>query len=203
MYNVQYEVILNVPVKKEIHIPLKKEKYLLYQGAVNEGRCFEQIIPAMKWVNATLRVCGTGNFLEQAKQMVSQYGLQQKIIFTGNLSPGELAEVTLNAWAGINLLEDVDNNRFSLANRFFDYIHAALPQLCSDLPGYREINEQFEVAVLTTDLSPRIIAEHLNNLLDDGTLYQRLQENCIRAREYFNWQLEEVKLNRFYKKLIG
>ena len=37
-----------MPLKQEIQIPVKKEKYILYQGAVNEGRSFETIIPAMK-----------------------------------------------------------------------------------------------------------------------------------------------------------
>jgi glycosyltransferase involved in cell wall biosynthesis len=186
-----------------LQISVKNEQYLIYQGAVNEGRCFEIIIPAMQWVNATLRVCGDGNFMEQARQLVAQYGLQHKIIFTGYISPDELAAVTMNAHAGINLLEDVGNNRLSLANRFFDYIHAGLPQLCSDLPAYREINEQFEVAILTSEITPQAIAEKLNLLFDDKALYRRLQENCIKAREVYNWQQEEKKLKEFYKELLG
>jgi len=48
MYHRDYGVIMNAPVLRPLAIPEKKEKYILYQGAVNEGRSFETLIPAMK-----------------------------------------------------------------------------------------------------------------------------------------------------------
>lgn len=204
MYKVNFDVIRNMPVNQPINIPVKKEKYILYQGAVNEGRGFEFIIPAMKFVKAQLFVCGEGNFMQQAKQLTAMHGLNNKIIFKGYLSPQELQTYTLNAWAGINLLDEQGlNNYYSLANRFFDYIHAAIPQLCIDFPAYREINDQLEVAVLISDITIQNIAKQINILLEDEVLYQRLQQNCLQAKEVFNWQKEEIKLIHFYKKLLG
>ena len=202
MYKVKYEVIRNVTLKNDIEIPDEKDKYILYQGAVNEGRSFETIIPAMKFVNAPLMICGDGNFLNQARKLVSKNELNDKIIFKGYLPPEELQNYTRNAFIGINLVDDKGlNNYYSLANRFFDYMHAGLPQLCVDLPAYKEINEQFEIAVLISDLSPENIANQINILLEDEDLYQRLQQNCMRAREIFNWQNEEKKLLSFYKTI--
>jgi len=204
MYKVDYEVIRNIPLQQELHIPLKKEKYILYQGAVNEGRSFETIIPAMKLVNAQLIICGDGNFMQQAKQLVVENSLHEKIIFKGYVPPHELQTYTRNAYIGINLVDEKGlNNYYSLANRFFDYMHAAIPQLCADLPAYRDINEQFEIAVLISDLSPENIANQINILLQDEALYRRLQQNCTKAREAFNWQNEEKKLISFYKSLLG
>jgi len=204
MYSVDYEVIRNVPLKQHIHIPQKKEKYILYQGAVNEGRGFEDIIPAMKLVNPPLIICGDGNFMQKAKRLVSENELHNKIIFKGYLPPAELQKYTLNAWVGINLVDDKGlNNYYSLANRFFDYMHAGIPQLCVGFPSYREINEQSEIAVLITDLSPENIAKQINILLEDEVLYRRLQQNCLQALEIFNWQNEEPKLISFYKNLLG
>ena len=132
-YGVRYAVIPNMPVLQPLVLPEKKEKFLLYQGAVNEGRSFETIIPAMRQVNARLFIAGDGNFMQQAKQLTKEYGLEQKIIFLGKIEPVRLAELTRSAWAGIALVENKGkNNYFSLANRFFDYIQAGLPQLCAD-----------------------------------------------------------------------
>ena len=204
MYKVSYEVIKNIPLKKDIQIPEKKEKYIVYQGAVNEGRSFETIIPAFKFVNAQLIICGDGNFMQKAKQLAAEYDLNEKIIFKGYLLPKELQNYTIEAWIGINLVDDKGlNNYYSLANRFFDYMHAGLPQLCVDFPAYREINEEFEFAVLMCDLSPENIARQINILLEDEDLYRRLQRNCMSSRKVFNWQNEEVKLIHFYKKLFG
>ena len=203
MYKVKYEVIRNIALKQDIQIPDKKEKYILYQGAVNEGRSFETIIPAMKFVNAPLIICGDGNFMKEAKELVAENKMNDKIIFKGYLSPAELKSYTLNACLGINLLDNKGlNNYYSLSNRFFDYMHACLPQLCVDLPAYREINEQFEIALLISDLAPENIARQINILIEDETLYQRLQQNCMRAREVYNWQNEEKKLINFYKTVL-
>src|SRR5215831_4999632 len=128
MYKVNYVVIRNVPVLQPLTIPEKKDRYILYQGAVNEGRGFEMLIPAMKNVNARLLIYGDGNFLQQAKKLVEEHGLEHKILFKGKLLPQELRSVTLNAWVGITLFENKGlSNYYSLANRFFDYIHAGIP----------------------------------------------------------------------------
>ena len=204
MYSVQYEIIRNMPVYKNIAIPTKPSKFLLYQGAVNEGRSFETLIPAMKMVDSTLVICGQGNFLEEAKRLVKEHQLETKIIFKGTLVPEELRLFTAQAWAGVTLFDrDGLSNYYSLANRFSDYIQAGLPQICVDYPVYRELNNLHEVAVLISDLSESSIADALNRLLNDQELYQKLQSNCLVARETLSWQEEEKKLIRFYQTHIG
>ena len=204
MYEVNYEVIQNAPLLKEISIPVKKEKYILYQGGVNEGRSFDTLIPAMKSVNAKLIIAGGGNYLEQTKQLVIENGLMGKVIFTGRLLPADLYQYTLNAWIGLTLFEKTGlTNYYSLANRFFDYMHAAVPQLCVNYPVYAEINKNHPVAVLIDDLNSENIAAHLNHLLANDVLYTDLRQNCLLQREVYNWQAEEKKLINFYSKLFS
>lgn len=204
MYGVQYEVIRNVPLYEESDIPVKQSKYIIYQGAVNEGRSFETLIPAMAWVNAPLVICGDGNFMEQAKMLVHKHQLGEKVIFKGKLLPEELIAVTRGAWIGVTLFDaEGKSNYYSLANRFFDYLHAGIPQLCVDYPVYREINNRYGIAVLTGSLNSGSIASKLNDLLNNLENYQVLQQNCIQARKELNWQEEEKKLIEFYKKHFG
>lgn len=204
LYGVQYEVIRNLPVlQPQKTVPAKPEKYILYQGAVNEGRSFETLIPAMKLVNAPLIICGDGNFMQQAQQLVQQHQLQEKVIFKGKILPAQLKEYTRLAWAGVTLFENNGMNNFhSLGNRFFDYLNAGLPQLCVNYPAYQEINNKHLVAVLINDLLPETIAGGLNELLNNEKLYSLLQQNCIKARQELNWQEEEKKLLLFYKNIL-
>jgi len=203
MYGCEYEVIRNAPVLKPVIIPEKKEKYIFYQGAVNEGRSFETIIPAMNEVRARLLIAGDGNFMKQAIQLVKENKLETKVIFLGKIEPKELSKYTLQAWIGITIFENKGlSNYYSLANRFFDYLHAAIPQLCVDYPVYREINKIWPVAVLTKDLSPENIALQLNLLLENDVLYHELQQNCLYQREIMNWQQEEIKLLAFYQSIF-
>jgi len=210
MYGREYEVIRSLPVLRPFVAPEKRampagrqEKYILYQGAVNEGRSFETLIPAFKNINTRLVIAGDGNFMKQAKQLVKENCLEQKLVFLGKLEPDKLFEVTMNAWVGLTLFENKGlSNYYSLANRFFDYIQAGIPQLCSDYPAYAELNNQYNVAVLINDLGSESIAKHLNKLLDDENLYADLQENCMIAREKLNWQEEEKKLLSYYQSIF-
>jgi glycosyltransferase involved in cell wall biosynthesis len=204
-YGVHYQVIKNVPMleSQPPAMPADK-KTLLYQGAVNEGRCFETLIPAMQNVNATLLIYGEGNFLQQAKQLAQQYQLTDKVIFKGNVSPAQLKAITPSAYIGINLVENNGlSNYLSLANKFFDYMHAGVPQLCVNYPAYTAINQPLPVALLTADMSAENIALQLNNLLHNEVLYQTLKTNCLQAKQLYHWQLEEKTLIPFYQKLAA
>ncbi len=215
MYGVKYAVVRNIPLLKKDQMVVRGdtnhgedtkhgEKYILYQGAVNEGRCFETLIPAMKEVNCKLLICGDGNFIQQAKQLVKENNVEDKVIFKGNIAPNELQMITAQAYIGINLVENNGLSFYlSLANKFFDYIHEGIPQLCAGYPAYKEINDKHEVAVLITDMSTKNIAGQLNNLLGDELLYQRLQANCVTAKEVYNWQHEEKILLDLYKHILG
>jgi glycosyltransferase involved in cell wall biosynthesis len=202
MYGVKYQVIRNIALLREIEEIEKEEKYLLYQGGVNEGRCFETLIPAMKNVACHLFICGDGNFMEQAKALVAAHHLENKVLFKGNVPPDELREITRKAYAGITLFDDAGkSNYYSLSNRFFDYLHAGIPQLCVGFPVYQEIIQKYPFALLLNDTSIANIALQLNNLLINRVVYDELKKECSKARLVYNWQEEEKKLLNFYEKL--
>lgn len=202
-YGVEYSVIRNVPVS----LPQKEktsgtERFLLYQGAVNESRGLEYLVPAMKQVNARLLIYGDGNFIKPVKELIRLNNLGDQVLLNGMVLPLELDRITTNAYLGINLVEHTGLNQYySLANKFFDYIQAEVPQLSMDFPEYRRINEQFEVAVLISDLLPSTISDAINQLLQDRELYERLRNNCRRAKEELNWEKEKQSLLDFYQQL--
>ncbi len=201
-YGVDYGVVRNATILKPLEIPEKQNRFILYQGWVNVGRCFEQLIPAMKHVNANLVICGEGNFYTQAVALTKQYGVEDKITFKGYVPPAQLSDYTRQATIGITLFEDTSlSNRLSLANRFFDYMHYGVPQLCIKYPEYERINERYEVAALIDHPTPESIAAEINKLLDDKAYYSRLQQNCLAARQDYCWQEEEKKLLAIYQKL--
>ena len=203
MYGRNYEIIRNMPVLKEITIPQKRERYIFYQGAVNEGRSFDTIIPAFKHINAPFFIAGDGNFMQQALQLVAENDLAGKIKFLGKLTPDKLYDYTTHAWIGLTIFENNGlSNYYSLANRFFDYLHAGVPQLCVAYPAYIELNKKYNVAVLLKELDRNSIADHLNKILNNDSLYYELQKNCVNARKELNWQNEEKSLRTFYKNIF-
>ena len=204
LYKVDFEVIRSIALLDENKSAQPKEKFILYQGAVNEGRSFETLIPAMKYINSKLIICGDGNFMQQAKELSRIHMVEDKIIFKGMLSPDKLQEITSQSYIGITLFEKgAKSNYYSLANRFFDYIHAGTPQICVDYPLYNELNKKYDIAVLIDDLKPDSIALVVNRLLEDESLWKSLHENCKTAAKELCWQNEEKTLIAFYKKIFG
>lgn len=203
-YGVQYENIRNIPLLKSDSIQSATQNFIIYQGAVNHGRSFETLIPAFQWIDTPLFVYGVGNFFEEARKLVRQYKLEDKVFLKGSLKPDELNKITPEALFGITLFENQGlSNYYSLANRFFDYMHAGIPQICVDYPAYREINNQFKVAILINDLTSQSLATVVNDLLKNKDLQNELKRNCLPAREVFNWQTEEEKLVNFYRSLFS
>jgi glycosyltransferase involved in cell wall biosynthesis len=177
--------------------------FFIYQGAVNHGRCFETLIPAMQEVASALRIYGTGNFINQTLSIIKNSSLELKVSVFEPQEPAILQKITPTAFAGITLFEAEGHNQYhSLANRFFDYMMAGIPQLCVDYPEYRAINQEWEIALLIPDTQPQTIAAGMNKLLADSVLYFRLKQNCLKARTVLNWESEEQVLLAFYRNIF-
>lgn len=200
-YDIQYDIIRNLPLEYPLQTA-EPGAYILYQGSVNEGRCFDTLIPAMQYVNAKLVICGGGNYYEQTSALVQQYRLENKVELRGYIAPDALRTITQNARFGLTLFDEKGLNQYqSLSNRFFDYMMAGIPQLCVDYPEYRMINDEFGFAHLILATDSQTIAKELNKLLNDTVLYESLQQNALKARSVLNWEHESYKLLRFYESL--
>jgi len=181
---------------------------LLYQGALNVGRGLAELLAALPQVPAKLVVCGEGDCSAALRAQAAQLGLLAagKVEFKGYVLPADLRQLTAQATVGIMLLENTGlSYYYSLANKFFDYVQAGIPQLCIDFPEYRALNARHAVAELVPDLTPATLAAALARLLpggQPGAHYQQLATNCQLARTEWSWQQEEKTLLRLYAGLV-
>ncbi|HWB64207.1 MAG TPA: glycosyltransferase [Chitinophagales bacterium] len=205
-YKVPVEVIMNVPVSRQTtneQLVTNNERYILYQGALNEGRGLEFLIEAMQEIDCPLKLAGEGDLSGRLRQLTQELSLEEKVVFLGYVEPAQLREITAGATIGINLLENKGlSYYYSLSNKFFDYIHARVPQVCIDFPEYRALNERYNVALAVKDCQPNAIKAAIERLLSDHTLYTLLQKNCDVCSVVLNWQEEEKKLLALYERLF-
>jgi hypothetical protein len=210
-YGVAYEVICNMPAEIDLE-PLQKiineyrqyGKFILYQGAVNEARGLENLVIAMRDIDAVLLIYGDGNIYKKMKRLIAENDLESKVLLKGKVVPQELAAITEQAYIGINLVEPIGLNQlYSLANKFFDYIQANVPQVTMNFPEYKRINDEFEVAALIDTVNTTEIIKAVNSLLNDIILYNKLKNNCTVARTILNWQQEGKKLITFYNQVFA
>ncbi|RNI29071.1 glycosyltransferase [Rufibacter latericius] len=197
-YQRPVHLIRNMPLR-QFALPVPQTSpYFIYQGALNVGRGLEVTLQAMQQVPARLVICGEGPLRPQLEALSLELGLQDKVTFKGNLAPDALAEVTSRALAGVMLLENQGLSYFySLANKFFDYVQGGIPQVCVPFPEYQQLNALHEVALFANTQVEEVRAALLT-LLHDQETYQRLRQNCLRAREEWNWQTEKQHLVDLY-----
>lgn len=196
-YGINFEVVRNMPEKEATPpMPENRERWLIYQGALNEGRGIAEMLQAMRLLDdARLVLYGEGDLSASLRALSGDLHLENQVRFAGYAAPELLRTATREAWAGLNLLENKGQSYYySLANKFFDYVQAGVPVISMDFPEYRALNSEFEVAILLPDLKPETIAAAIKRLAEQPETYTRLRDNCLRAREVWNWEREEKKL---------
>lgn len=201
-YGKAFEVVRNVPFRR----PLAEKKQLatppviLYQGVLNEGRGLEAAITVMQQIDhAQLWLAGEGDLSQELRTLAQSLEVGEKVKFLGYIRPDELKAITLQATIGLNLLENKGlNYYYSLANKAFDYIQAALPSIHMNFPEYKLLQNKYQPFQLIPDLDPIHLHQAITQLLDDQEHYQELVNNCLKARQVLIWELESRKLEKIY-----
>jgi glycosyltransferase involved in cell wall biosynthesis len=203
-YGRNYVAIRNLPLLRPLNPGIKREKFLVFQGAVNEARGFEYLIPAMKNIPYKLVICGDGNFMQQLKTLIRENEVEDKIELRGMMLPEDMWPIAQQAALGLGLAEREGLNQLhALPNKFTDYMHAGLPQLTMNYPEYQKINSQFKVSVLLDSLSVELVTDTINKIMQDEELLDELHRNALKAREIYCWQNEEKKLLSFYQEVFN
>jgi hypothetical protein len=73
------------------------------------------------------------------------------------------------------------NEEFSLANKVFQYVQSRLALAVSPLPEMKKLVDTYDVGVVSSDYSPRSMAETINALTPEKVAYYKRQSH-ISAR---------------------
>jgi glycosyltransferase involved in cell wall biosynthesis len=174
----------------------------LYQGLISPGRGIELFFDAIQLIPNTVGVAlGYGPLVETYRQYVKM-GRWKRVYLPGKVSLEELPAYTSSADLGIVLIE---NNAlsyyYSLPNKLFEYIHAHIPMIGSNLPEIARIIHNTKTGIVINNLEPRSIADAINRLITDSELYNQCKTNAIHASYIYNWQNEGQKVLDVYDSL--
>jgi hypothetical protein len=182
--------------------PKDNGDFILYQGALNEGRGLSCLLEVVQKTGIPCILAGDGDIAADLKQQAKAMKLDGLVTFTGMLRPEDLKTLTQTSWLGVNLLEaSSPNYYYSLANKFFDYVQAGKPQLCMAYPEYERLQKEHEVAVLVDKLDSDWIAEAILQLKADQARYGLYVKNCREASLHWIWEIEEQQLLKIYAKV--
>lgn len=196
-------VIRNVPLKqinndRDIDLTHFDKPFILYQGALNEGRGLERLIEVISELSYTLVLIGKGDVENELKRMAEELNMSDRVIFLGFVLPEDLRYYTQKAKVGYNVSENLGlSYYYSLNNKFFDYVHASLPSVINRFPEYEKLLSQYEVGTLVNPDNNEI-KNALVKLMEDQQYHDHCTKQCEQASIVWNWDVEEGKLERIY-----
>jgi len=192
----------NAAESRILQIPFNDGTFILYQGALNQGRGLERLLRILIREEFPLLLVGSGDVEADLKQFVRDNLLQDRVHFMGFVRPELLPQITRKARIGYNVSENEGLSYYlSLNNKFFDYVEAKLPSLINDFPEYVALTQEFKVG-LVAELNDTVIAKKLRILMKNDEIYQECVENCIKAREIWSWKNESQKLIDLYNSFL-
>lgn len=210
-YNVNVGIVRNVSCKwnrsgncsrNQLGLPANRFIVILQGSGINIDRGAEEAVLSMQYLdNTILMIIGDGDIVKNLKQMVSEQGLQSKVMFMEKVPYNILMNFTCAADVGITLDKDTNlNYKYSLPNKLFDYIQAGVPVLASKVVEVENIIKSYNIGDIIDNHNPEHIASKLKNMFSDMDRMQLWKKNLHIAGEELCWENEQGKIIEIFRK---
>jgi glycosyltransferase involved in cell wall biosynthesis len=182
----------------------KNKPILLYQGGIQVGRGLDKIVEAIDKFNDGITVfIGDGKLKPEIMKMVEDRKLQEKVRFLNKVPVDELKYYTANAYLGFQVLNNVCFNHYSASsNKLFEYMMSKVPIVACNFPEIKRVVQGEEIGIVVDSHDPNEIAKAVNTMLENKKLHEMFKENCVKAREKYNWNNEKEKFTKIYNDLL-
>ncbi len=107
------------------------------------------------------------------------------------------------AHVGLALMEPVLNHDEVLPTKFFEYLHAGLPILCSDFPLWRAFVEGHRCGAVVAPGDTEAALHVLERWAGDPDAYAQLSANARAAATCYRWASEGERLLHVYEGLLA
>ena len=199
------EVIKSVPFKNiQPYRPVGKRIKVLYHGDLSERREIHTAIASMvDWrddIDLTLRGNGDEAYLSKLKTIVSRKGLSDRVTFEPNVPFDRIIPEANQADIGyFSFLDQSPQIRFTLPNKFFEYVMAGLAICVTDLPEVGRIVDQYKLGKLIPKHTIKDISETVNSFTHEEI--NAYKKASLTAADELNWESEQDKMIAVYERL--
>ncbi|MFV2045722.1 MAG: glycosyltransferase family 4 protein, partial [Anaerolineales bacterium] len=179
---------------------------LVFVGGLQPWQGVEQLISSFaqalqRGVNARLQIIGSGPNLIRMQRLAFNKGVAGSIIFIGDASVPELAEILTNADVGVSPY--CGRVEFS-GLKIFDYKAAGLPTIASGQNGYPGCLKHESTGLVVPPCDEAALCEAIVRLAHDADLRRRLGRQARNeAEQAHSWTHTAMHLERVLERLIG
>ena len=192
-------------LKTELQIS-KLNKIVLYQGGLTTGRGLHCLIRSLLNLDESilLVLLGKGPLKEALQTYAHELNVAHRVIFHDMVSINSLRFYTQLADVAVHPLENIClNHRWSSPNKIFEYIHAEVPVVMSNLYGLSHIVSRWNIGRCFAPGDSEDLANKIQTILNDCDLHAHICNNCRLAKGELNWQNQEYKLLKVYDRILS
>jgi glycosyltransferase involved in cell wall biosynthesis len=194
--------IRSVPFKSvQPFRPVGSRIEVLYHGDLSVRREIHALIESMRhWrENIDLRLRGSGDpaYIADLKRQIVRLNLEKRVRFEPPVPFSEIIPAANRSDIGFfSFKGDSPQIRFTLPNKFFEYIMAGLCLCVGDTSEVGHVVRQYGCGKLIPSHSPEAIAEAVNSL--SAQQIEAYKRASIAAAEELNWEVERGRLLQAY-----
>jgi glycosyltransferase involved in cell wall biosynthesis len=224
-YGHSFDVIRNVPLKppsgflfestvenyrdmtrKKLSIPLNKMIWIIQGAGINVDRGAEELMEAaisMKG-EVLLLVVGSGDAIPKLKAEAKSLNYDFEFVrFIPRQNTDSLREYTFASDIGFSLDKAKSKNyQWSLPNKIFDYWHAGIPVVASNLIEISNLINQTGAGILIDHVSCSGILQAVHEICKPDK-YDRAVSASKHAARSFTWETEKQVWNRLIDRIEG
>ncbi|TQM90346.1 glycosyltransferase [Roseinatronobacter monicus] len=179
----------------------------LYQGGLQPHRGLELLVAAMPEVpDLDLVLMGDGRLREALKKQIAELGLLGRVHLVPPEPLERLLPTSMTADFGVHPLEaGCLNHAHASPNKLFEYLHARLPVVVSNLPGMCHALRQApggNPGLMFASGDREELTRVLRRMTADPALRAVLSSRARAASEAYCWQAQEHSLSDVYEELL-
>jgi glycosyltransferase involved in cell wall biosynthesis len=221
-YRKKLFVVRNLPLKNPVFPDLTPEEtewvrsidrkipenknLLIFQGAgINDSRGAEELVCSMLFLDVSvfhLLIIGGGDVFGKLEKIIEENQLSEKITLIPKVPFSMLSHFTRKAQLGLSIDKPtVQNHKYSLPNKLFEYLHAGVPVLASRLVEQEKIISQYDVGGFIENHQPEHIAQKIKEIFGNPEMLERWKHNTCRVKEELNWENESKIVLDIFKQV--
>jgi glycosyltransferase involved in cell wall biosynthesis len=204
----QVQIIRNLPRYERadpnlvrLHLRKNEDKIIIYQGHFKPGRGLEKLIQAMVLTPARIKLhmIGNGELEPVLKNLVLAEHQEERIFFHDFIPTTELISTSAQGDLGVVLFEPSSlNYAAALPNKFFEYMMAGLPVLCSNIETFTCYIDKYQCGLCVDPDDITVLSQVITGMISDENRLKEWKANALKAAEELNWENEEKKLTQIY-----
>lgn len=182
---------VNWDFKLSLEDYLKRENRIIYFGSIYGISCQEYLLKALeKTKEVKYLLAGKFRGNEIYHQELIKFPKWEDVEFVDGFNPSELSDMIGRSTIS-NVLRDFSKTHYHNGNigiiKIFESMEAGLPLICSDVPVYRKIWEEYKFGMLVDPTNPDQIADAINYLVENKEeAYKMGQEGRRAVIEKYN-----------------